>query len=552
MDDKKINFDSIFIPEEGIAGAKPDGMSAEPSAARASIPEAAKAPDPVAPAGAPEAFPGPAYPFGPPQPYMDQNPAVPPASYYRGPVEPYQPPQYYRPAGAYAEPPMGYEPRQADPYYYPRPADGGYGQRQPDPIYPRQYYNQGQQAQPIAPAPVPAPAPMPKKKRELPLFWKKTFAAAILAVLAFGTLGLGLGVGGRLATKAFPNATAEENTENFTFPVDASSYIISNAEKTTANISDIVKKVSDAVVSINVTVMAENYFHQTTEMPGAGSGIIFSEDSEKVYIATNEHVISEANKVTISTDDKNEVEAHFVGSDEESDLAVISVSKAELIEKGIEYQLSDFGDSDILRVGDSVVAVGNAMGEGKTATSGIISAINKQITVDGKTLDVMQTDAAINPGNSGGALANSAGEVIGINTAKLTANRVEGMGYSIPSNTVKKIIEGLISNGSADRAYLGITGQNVSESTKEMYNLPSLGVYIVEVTEGGAAALAGIRPTDIVVSFNGKTIETIEELSGEIGKAQVGDEVTIGILRNGTQTMEIKAVLGNLVNDTKF
>jgi serine protease Do len=507
----------------------------------------------------------PAGPFIPPQAY-----AAPPASFaeahaapqpapssYRAPYEAYKPSDgayqpnpshYYRSTGTYAEPIpvpqtglIGHpDPRPADPLYSVRPVES---------FYPRPYISYpGLQEQGID-QPV---MPKPKKKKKVSEFWKKTAAAAVVAALAFGTLGLGLGVGGRIAGVVFPSANAKVETEAFAFPADASSYIISNAEKTSANVSDIVKRVSDAVVSINVTVISENYFHQTTETPGAGSGIIFSEDKEKVYIATNEHVISQANSVTISTDDKTEVEAHFVGSDEESDLAVIYVNKADLKEKGVDYKLADFGDSEVLRVGDSVVAVGNAMGEGKTATSGIVSAINKQITVDGKTLDVIQTDAAINPGNSGGALANAAGEVIGINTAKLSANRVEGMGYSIPSNSAKKIIEELINSGSVEKPYLGIQGQSVTESVKEMYNLPSLGVYVAEVIEGGAAAEAGLQPFDIIVGFNDTKITSLDELSSAIADSSVGDEVTIHIYRNGTTLKELKAVLGNMNNATKF
>ncbi|MDR1558205.1 MAG: trypsin-like peptidase domain-containing protein [Clostridiales bacterium] len=390
-------------------------------------------------------------------------------------------------------------------------------------------------------------------------FKAKAALVCVASVLGFMTLGLGLSLGGALANRLLPPNESAERSESVTSQPEVYTYSQPKVEFSESqftpgisNVSGIVKKVSDAVVSINLSVSVPNFFNQATEQPGAGSGIIFSEDEENVFVATNNHVIQSADHVTISVDDKTHVDAHFVGSDPQSDLAVISVKKSDMADAAIAYTLADFGDSSLLQVGDEVVAIGNAMGEGKTATSGIISAINKQISIDGKKLDVIQTDAAINRGNSGGALANGQGEVIGINTAKLSASDVEGMGYSIPSNIAKTILEDLKVNGSAKKPYLGIQGMSITEEIKNMYNLPSLGVYVDAVTAGGAAEQAGIEATDIIIGFNDTKITTIDELSSAIAEANVGDKATVYIYRQVTHPMQFEVVLGNLNPDANF
>ena len=400
--------------------------------------------------------------------------------------------------------------------------------------------------------------PRKSESKKKASFASKAAIICLATMLGFATLGFGISFGGAAAKRWLPqDETARiENTvsypEVYTYAQPTIEYSESQFTTGFNNVSEIVKKVSSAVVSINLSVSVPDFFNRMTEQPGAGSGIIFSEDDEKVYIATNNHVIQNADKVSIYIDDDTQINANFVGSDPQSDLAVISVNKPELMEAGLDYKLAEFGDSSLLQVGDNVVAIGNAMGEGKTATSGIISAINKQISIDGKTLDVIQTDAAINPGNSGGALANNKGEVIGINTAKLTSSNVEGMGYSIPSNIAKTILNDLMENGSAKKPYLGIHGISITEEMKDMYNLPSLGVYIEDVTEGGSAQKAGLEPSDIIIGFNDTKITNIDELSAAIAASNVGDTVTVYIYRRGTRPMQIEAVLGNLNPNAKF
>jgi serine protease Do len=312
------------------------------------------------------------------------------------------------------------------------------------------------------------------------------------------------------------------------------------------DLSGVVERVSASVVSINITMPMSNRFRQTEEATGSGSGIIFAEDGERVYVATNYHVIENAERVSISLDDEYQIEAVYVGGEGASDLAVISVRKTDM--EGIDYALAVFGDSDKMRVGDEVIAVGNAMGEGKTATYGIISAINRQITIDGKTLDVMQTDAAINPGNSGGALANINGEVVGINTAKALAYYIEGTGYSLPSNAALEIIEQLLADGTAKKPYLGITPLTVDEAVRRRYELPSLGVMAREVARGGPAETAGLVAGDLIVGYNGVEIKTADDLAKALAESAVGDDVTLRVYRLGSELLDITVTLGDANN----
>jgi len=442
--------------------------------------------------------------------------------------------------------------------YAPEPGSRGFNPSTPP--YPQQSYD-------TTPGAVPpqqnngATINIPTAKNRSSFRAKAILTCAAVA-LGCAALGFGLGLGGPLAESMLPSQQAANNVSAVSQPVVSSSsqtqaqYEPVQYAAVENGLAGIVQDVSKSVVSINISIPTQGSFNQATEAQGAGSGIIFSEDGDKVYIATNYHVIQDADKVTVSLDDETQVDAHYVGSDSQSDLAVIYVNKAELdnaaITAGIQYELASFGDSSQLQVGDAVVAIGNAMGEGKTATSGIISAINKQITIDGKTLDVIQTDAAINPGNSGGALVDSKGEVIGINTAKLASSGVEGMGYSIPSNDAKSVLYDLQTNGSVKKPYLGIQGMSITQQVKDMYGLASLGVYVESVDNGGAAQQAGIQPTDIIVGYNGTKITTMDELQSAISASNVGDKVTVYIYRQGTRPMQFDVTLNDANAGAKF
>lgn len=372
-----------------------------------------------------------------------------------------------------------------------------------------------------------------KKKRD---GIKKFTAVLCVTTLGFTGLGLGLGMGNTIE-KLMNTGTAVYAETGSTGTVAVSSgnvqFMNSLLSAQGYSVTEIFKSVSDSIVSINC-LTAVQMFNRVMSSPSAGSGIIFAEDDEKIYIATNNHVIEGASQVTISLDDENVAMANYVGSDYLSDLAVISVTKEELANAGItNYGIAHFGDSDALEIGEPAIAIGNALGEGKSATLGIVSATNKKVTVDaGRTLNLIQTDAAINPGNSGGALVNSRGEVIGINTVKIMETGVEGMGYSIPSNAVSVIIEDLMLNGMIQKPYLGIEGQTVNEELRDQSGLPSTGVYVYNVSTGSGAADGGLRPGDLIYRYNDIAINSMEDLAEVLGDTQIGETVIVYVYRN--------------------
>ncbi|MCL2016682.1 MAG: trypsin-like peptidase domain-containing protein [Defluviitaleaceae bacterium] len=384
----------------------------------------------------------------------------------------------------------------------------------------------------------------------------KRFVAlvAVVAVLGGGSLGIGLGIGFAVAGQLNPPVispvleesptynvlpVAEERTE-FRFS-DLESEMIP-VEVRISDITSVVQTVSGSVVSINIETPSANPFFPTY-VPGSGSGIIFAEDDNFLFIATNNHVIQQAARISVSLDDEHDVEASVIGGDWHADLAVLSVPRAEFLDK--DYKIAVFGDSDNVLVGDEVVAIGNPLGQGQTATRGIISAVNRQITVDDRVLDVLQTDAAINPGNSGGALANIRGEIIGINTAKAMAFHIEGMGYAIPSNIALAILEQLLEDGTTPRPFLGISLDTIDEARRSMFALPSIGVIIVRIESGSPADEAGLVQGDLVVGFNQNPIETIDELSTAIRQSEVGEAVVLNIYRDGYRPVDVTVIVGN-------
>ena len=283
----------------------------------------------------------------------------------------------------------------------------------------------------------------------------------------------------------------------------------------------------------------------TSTATASGSGIIISDDG---YILTNNHVISstsedsfyqisEANKITVTLfNDSTEYEAKIVGKDEETDLAVIKIDKTGLVK-------AEFADSDSIKVGEFAMAVGNPMGMQSSVTTGIISAVNREITdTDGKTYTLIQTDAAINSGNSGGALVNSEGKVIGINTLKLTGNSVEGIGFAIPINSTTDITSQLIEYSKVKRPYIGITGIDLDEQTARTYNLV-VGVYVKSVEDFSSAEKAGIKPGDVIIEADGTKITTMDDLTKIKNSHKIGDEMKIKVNRDG-QERDLTVTLG--------
>lgn len=387
-----------------------------------------------------------------------------------------------------------------------------------------------------------------KEEKKIKYSYKKSIAAGLAGVvLCGGSLGFCLGLGLN-TSKALTNAV----TGGFSFSnTDSGS---SDATATAANlvasedsIAQVVSSVENSIVNISIRAQsATTWFGQTYESEGSGSGIIYKVDGDTVYIITNNHVVEDANSVTVSITGDEQVNAKLVGKDAASDLAVISVSKTDLTNAGVtDVQAAKFGNSDDVQVGENVIPIGNALGQGKTATLGIISAQNKEINIDGKTLTVIQTDAAINPGNSGGALVNTSGEVIGINTAKLSSDAVEGIGYAIPISTAQPIIESLMVNGTIDKPSLGIQCYTIDENFEKVYGINIPGVFIVKVEENSAAESAGLQATDIITAIDGTAVADIDTLSNEISKHKSGDSITLTIIRNGRQQMTVTATLQN-------
>lgn len=379
--------------------------------------------------------------------------------------------------------------------------------------------------------------------------YKKGIALGLAGVLLCGgSLGFCLGLGLN-TSKAITNAI----TGGFSFSNSSESKTTS-AQATASNlvasedsIAKVVSSVENSIVNISIKAQsATNWLGQTYESEGSGSGIIYKIDGDTVYIITNNHVVESANSVTVSVTGNEQVNAKLVGKDASSDLAVISVSKADLNKAGVaNVTAAKFGNSDNMKVGENVIAIGNALGQGKTATLGIISAQNKEINIDGKKLTVIQTDAAINPGNSGGALVNTAGEVIGINTAKLSSDAVEGTGYSIPISSAQTIIQTLMTNGTIDKPYLGIQGYTIDENFEKIYGINIPGVFISKIESNSAAEKAGLQVSDIITAIDNTAIADIETLSKEISKHKSNDKVTFTIIRNGSQQMTVTATLQN-------
>lgn len=300
------------------------------------------------------------------------------------------------------------------------------------------------------------------------------------------------------------------------------------------NISEIVRSVGPAVVGVSNKVLING----AVEEQGYGSGVVISEEG---YVVTNYHVIANASLVTVILSGGREVDAQIVGSDEHTDLAVLRIDETELT-------VMPLGDSDAVEVGDLAIAIGNPLGQefAGTVTAGIISGKDRQVTVDGRTITMLQTDAAINPGNSGGALLNSAGELIGINSVKSTYTStgisVEGLGFAIPINSAVPIIQELITEGHIKRPMIGVRGFEISGVVSRYYNIPQ-GFMVKEVVEGGPAEAAGIRVNDIIIRMDGQQTITMDEMSSVIYAHSVGDTVTVTVWREGNE-MDLPVTLG--------
>lgn len=368
----------------------------------------------------------------------------------------------------------------------------------------------------------------PKKKKG----WARFVAGClIIGIAGGGSIGAGYSLVDHLMTGRKAVSGAPAGT-----PKSSAGEIYSFTE--------IIKAVKPSVVSVSTKISGMTSYWGAFSVPfeseGAGSGVIFYSDDSRVAIATNYHVIENANTIYVTFEGDVSVPAKVIGTRSESDLAVLTVNWKDLNDAGIEQVTTAvFGDSDALEVGSEVIAIGNAMGMGLSATDGIISMKEQTINVDGNKLGVLQTSAAINSGNSGGALVNASGEVIGINTAKYNSAMVEGMGYAIPSNYIKPIVEELLKTGTQPKPYIGITGTNITEETAPQYKLP-VGALVLEVTEGSPAEKAGLQVGDVITQFDGKTVMDMDSLVEKVNAAKIGSTVDMYVIRDGDVGVELK------------
>ena len=339
--------------------------------------------------------------------------------------------------------------------------------------------------------------------------------------------------------------------------------------KGSLDVSEIVSEALPSIVSITTKSVQEvqNYFgmygmygyapqQQEQEVEGSGSGIIVGKNDDELLIATNYHVVEGADTLSVAFTDGNAVEASVKGFDEERDLAVVSVSLDDVEDDTMDaISIANIGSSDDLKVGEQVVAIGNALGYGQSVTTGIVSAKNRRMDSDNNTVtdgsddssdgvNLIQTDAAINPGNSGGALLNMKGEVVGINSAKLASTEVEGMGYAIAISDVTDILQNLMNETSRDKlddsehGVLGIKGSSVSSEAVQMYGIPA-GVFVKKVTEGGAADKAGLKANSVITEFNGKAVSSTDQLIEYLSYYEPDEEVELTVqVPHGTSYKE--------------
>ena len=369
-------------------------------------------------------------------------------------------------------------------------------------------------------------------------------------------------------TLTYAKSEKKENADDSDSKTDDSKDTASTA-KGSLDVSEIASEALPSIVSITTKSVQEvqNYFgmygmygyapqQQEQEVEGSGSGIIVGKNDDELLIATNYHVVEGADTLSVAFTDGNAVEASVKGFDEERDLAVVSVSLDDVKDDTMDaISIAKIGSSDDLKVGEQVIAIGNALGYGQSVTTGIVSAKNRRMDSDNNTVtdgsddssdgvNLIQTDAAINPGNSGGALLNMEGEVVGINSAKLASTEVEGMGYAIAISDVTDILQNLMNETSRDKlddsehGVLGIEGSSVSSEAVQMYGIPA-GVFVKKVTEGGAADKAGLKANSVITEFNGKTVSSSNQLIEYLSYYEPDEEVELTVqVPHGTSYKE--------------
>ena len=359
---------------------------------------------------------------------------------------------------------------------------------------------------------------------------KKRFKSAML-ISALVVVSVLAGVAG---TSAVYNSKMMQRAKNVMItpsakPIDLNTSFsfkqLTDSDRKAMSTIEIAANVGPSVVGISCRSQYTSFFGQIFEQSGSGSGIILTEDG---YIATNNHVIEDATAISVITNTGEEYNARIIGTDAKTDLAVIKVEATGL-------NAAILGDSSTCQVGELAVAIGNPLGQelAGTVTVGVVSAVNRSIeSSDGTKVTLLQTDAAINPGNSGGALVNAYGEVIGINSMKFSGDGVEGIGFAIPANDAKPVLADLISDGYVKgRPLIGISVRQISDEIAEVNNLPK-GLYVAEVSAGGAADKAGIKKGDVITAVDGKTVSTTQEINEIRDMHKVGDTLVFDVSRD--------------------
>ena len=332
----------------------------------------------------------------------------------------------------------------------------------------------------------------------------------------------------------------------------------------TSDVSEVVNSVMPSVVSItNMSVQqVQSFFGGTSsqEVQSSGSGIIVGQNDTELLIATNNHVVEGSTTLTVSFINESSAEAKIKGTDASRDLAVIAVPLENIEEETMgEIKVATLGDSTKLQVGEPVIAIGNALGYGQSVTTGIVSALNRQIDMEGFDAELIQTDAAINPGNSGGALVNANGEVIGINTVKVSSDAVEGMGYAIPISDANETITTLMNKETREqvpedeRGFLGVEITNVEAESAELYGMPT-GVYIRNVIEGTGAEKAGLVRGGVITELDGSSVDSMTTLQNLLSYYRVGETVTLTVEMPGKdgsyEEKEVEVVLSEKETET--
>lgn len=374
---------------------------------------------------------------------------------------------------------------------------------------------------------------------------KKRRAAWLSPVLG-GIIGGGLVLG---IVPYLPGEQHKTEAVSDTKQVQSSNFT-STPLKNTSSVADMVEDLEPAIVGVsNYQASQSSQFgfdggSSSETESGTGSGVIFKKDGGKAYIITNNHVVEGANKLSVTLYNGKTETAKLVGKDAISDLAVLEISSSNV------KKTASFGDSSQLRIADKVIAIGNPLGQqfSGTVTQGVISGLNRTVDADTSQgtveMNVIQTDAAINPGNSGGPLINSSGQVIGINSMKVSENGVESLGFAIPSNDVEPIVDQLLAKGKVERPFLGVQMIDMSQ-VPETYQENTLGlfgdqlskgVYVKEVQSGSPAAKAGIKSNDVIVKLNGKDIESSADIRQILyNQLKIGDKTTVQVLRGGSK-----------------